>query len=78
MLFAIGFFGTTILAVAISGTITSWTTGQVLKSSDLNTTITSLKTAMKEFQIGQKRLTAMMRIILRGMWDWDCRVRHLC
>ena len=47
MLFAIGFFGTTILAVAISGTITSWTTGQVLKSSDLNTTITSLKTAIE-------------------------------
>jgi hypothetical protein len=47
MLFAIGFFGTTILAVAISGTITTWTTGQVLKSSDLNTTITSLKTAIE-------------------------------
>jgi hypothetical protein len=47
MLFAIGFFGTTILAVAISGTITTWTTGQVLKSSDLNTTIASLKTAIE-------------------------------
>ncbi len=47
MLFAIGFFGTTILAVAISGTIKTWTTGEVLKSADLNTTITSLKTAIE-------------------------------
>ncbi len=47
MLFAIGFFGTTILAVAISGTIKTWTTGEVLRSSDLNTTITSLKTAIE-------------------------------
>ncbi len=47
MLFAIGFFGTTILAVAISGTIKTWTTGEVLKSADLNTTIASLKTAIE-------------------------------
>ena len=30
---------------------------------------------MKEFQIGQKRLTAMMRIILRGMLGLGRRVR---
>ena len=47
MLFALGFFGTTILAVAISGTIKTWTTGEVLKSADLNTTIASLKTAIE-------------------------------
>ena len=47
VVFALAVFGTTILAVAISGTITTWTTGQVLKSSDLNTTITSLKTAIE-------------------------------
>ncbi|MBP9165016.1 MAG: tail fiber domain-containing protein [Leptospiraceae bacterium] len=47
MLLAIGFFGTTILAVAISGTIKTWTTGEVLKSADLNTTIASLKTAIE-------------------------------
>ena len=47
MLFAIGFFGTTILAVAISGTIKTWTTGEVLKSADLNTTIASLQTAIQ-------------------------------
>ncbi|MBK7055615.1 MAG: hypothetical protein IPQ05_20700 [Leptospiraceae bacterium] len=47
MLLAIGFFGTTILAVAISGTIKTWTTGEVLKSADLNTTIASLQTAIQ-------------------------------
>jgi len=47
VVFALAVFGTTILAVAISGTITTWTTGQVLKRSDLNTTITSLKTAIE-------------------------------
>jgi hypothetical protein len=47
MLFAIGFFGTTILAVAISGTIKTWTTGEVLKSADLNTTIASLQTVIQ-------------------------------
>ena len=47
MLFALGFFGTTILAVAISGTIKTWTTGEVLKSADLNTTIASLQTAIQ-------------------------------
>jgi hypothetical protein len=47
MLFALGFFGTTILAVAISGTITTWTTGQVLKSSDLNLAINAFKTAIE-------------------------------
>ncbi len=47
VVFALAVFGTTILAVAISGTITTWTTGQVLKSSDLNTTIASLKTAIE-------------------------------
>ena len=45
--FALGFFGTTIFAVAISGTIKTWTSGEVLKSADLNTTIASLKTAIE-------------------------------
>ncbi len=47
MLFALGFFGTTILGVAISGTIKTWTSGEVLKSADLNTTISSMKTAIE-------------------------------
>ncbi|MBL0266213.1 MAG: tail fiber domain-containing protein [Leptospiraceae bacterium] len=47
VVFALAIFGTTILAVAISGTIKTWTTGEVLKSADLNTTITSLKTAIE-------------------------------
>ena len=47
VVFAIAVFGTTILAVAMSGTIATWTTGQVLKSSDLNITIASLKTAIE-------------------------------
>ncbi|HMV81425.1 MAG TPA: tail fiber domain-containing protein [Leptospiraceae bacterium] len=45
--FALGFFGTTVFAVAISGTIKTWTSGEVLKSADLNTTIASLKTAIE-------------------------------
>ncbi|HNI98811.1 MAG TPA: tail fiber domain-containing protein, partial [Leptospiraceae bacterium] len=44
---ALGFFGTTVFAVAISGTIKTWTSGEVLKSADLNTTISSMKTAIE-------------------------------
>ena len=47
VVFALAIFGTTILAVAISGTIKTWTTGEVLKSADLNTTIASLQTAIQ-------------------------------
>ncbi len=47
MAIALGFFGTTILGVAISGTIKTWTSGEVLKSADLNTTISSMKTAIE-------------------------------
>ncbi|HNI95565.1 MAG TPA: hypothetical protein PL169_05830, partial [Leptospiraceae bacterium] len=47
ILFALGFFGTTIFAVAISGTIKTWTSGELLKSADLNTTISSMKTAIE-------------------------------
>ncbi|HMV81413.1 MAG TPA: hypothetical protein PKA14_26035, partial [Leptospiraceae bacterium] len=44
---ALGFFGTTVFAVAVTGTIKTWTSGEVLKSADLNTTIASLKTAIE-------------------------------
>ncbi len=47
MAIALGFFGTTVFAVAVSGTIKTWTSGEVLKSADLNTTISSMKTAME-------------------------------
>jgi hypothetical protein len=47
IVFALAIFGTTILAVSISGTIKTWTTGEVLKSADLNTTIASLQTAIQ-------------------------------
>ena len=47
VVFALAIFGTTILAVSISGTIKTWTTGEVLKSADLNTTIASLQTAIQ-------------------------------
>ncbi|HNI27681.1 MAG TPA: tail fiber domain-containing protein [Leptospiraceae bacterium] len=47
MAIALGFFGTTVFAVAISGTIKTWTSGEVLKSADLNTTISSMKTAIE-------------------------------
>ena len=47
VVFALAIFSTTILAVAISGTIKTWTTGEVLKSADLNTTIASLQTAIQ-------------------------------
>ncbi len=58
VVFALAVFGTTILAVAISGTITTWTTGQVLKSSDLNTTITSLQTAIQNIPNWTKNSTS--------------------
>jgi hypothetical protein len=46
-LLALGFFGTTIIAVAITGTYkTDWTATQVLKASDLNTNFSSLQTAI--------------------------------
>jgi len=67
MLFAIGFFGTTILAVSISGTIKTWTTGEVLKSADLNTTIASLKTAIEGIPNWTKAANGT-DAYYRGMW----------
>ena len=67
MLLAIGFFGTTILAVSISGTIKTWTTGEVLKSADLNTTIASLKTAIEGIPNWTKAANGT-DAYYRGMW----------
>ncbi len=46
-LFAFGFVTTTLVAVAVTGTIKTWTASEVLKASDLNTTIQSLQTAIE-------------------------------
>ncbi|MDX1958874.1 MAG: tail fiber domain-containing protein [Leptospiraceae bacterium] len=45
--FSIGIATTTLLAVAVTGTIKTWSTGEVLSATDLNTTIFSLKTAIE-------------------------------
>ncbi|MDX1958866.1 MAG: tail fiber domain-containing protein [Leptospiraceae bacterium] len=45
--FSIGIATTSLLAVAVTGTVKSWTTGEVLSATDLNTTISSLKTAIE-------------------------------
>ncbi|MCB1180160.1 MAG: tail fiber domain-containing protein [Leptospiraceae bacterium] len=45
--FFLGFFSTALLAVAVNGTIKTWTSGETLYASDLNTTINSLKTAIE-------------------------------
>lgn len=44
---ALGILTSSLTAVAVTGTIKSWSTGETLKSSDLNTTITSLTTAIE-------------------------------
>jgi len=44
---ALGFFSTTIIAVAVTGTIKTWTTGEALTAADLNTTVASLRTAIE-------------------------------
>jgi hypothetical protein len=43
----LGLFATAIFAYTVSGTIKTWTTGDTLTASDLNTTIQSLKTAVE-------------------------------
>lgn len=45
--FGIGFLSIGILAVTISGTVNTFTTGQVIKASDINTNFASLKTALE-------------------------------
>ena len=47
MAFCLGFVGTAIFAVTVSGTIKTWNTGDQLTASDLNTTVQSLKTAVE-------------------------------
>jgi len=43
----LGMFGTGVMAVAVTGTIKTWTANEKLTASDLNTTISSLKTAIE-------------------------------
>ena len=45
--FMLGMFGTGVMAVAVTGTIKTWTANEKLTASDLNTTIASLKTAIE-------------------------------
>jgi len=45
--FMLGMFGTGVMAVAVTGTIKTWTTNDKLTANDLNQTITSLKTAIE-------------------------------
>ncbi|MDX1959165.1 MAG: hypothetical protein SFU98_11370 [Leptospiraceae bacterium] len=45
--FALGFFTMGIIAVSIVGTINTFTTGQVIKASDINTNFSSLRTAIE-------------------------------
>jgi hypothetical protein len=45
--FMLGVFGTGVMAVAVTGTIKTWTANEKLTASDLNTTISSLKTAIE-------------------------------
>ncbi|MDX1958871.1 MAG: hypothetical protein SFU98_09870 [Leptospiraceae bacterium] len=47
VVFALAAISTTLLAVAVTGTVKTWTTGEVLSATDLNTTISSLKTAIE-------------------------------
>jgi len=44
--FMIGMFGTGVMAVAVSGTIKTWSPNDKLSANDLNTAFTSLKTAI--------------------------------
>jgi hypothetical protein len=49
----VGLFATAAFAYTVSGTIKTWTTGDTLTASDLNTTVQSLKTAVESAtQIG--------------------------
>ncbi|MDX1958877.1 MAG: tail fiber domain-containing protein [Leptospiraceae bacterium] len=47
VVFALAAISTTLLAVAVTGTVKTWATGEVLSATDLNTTISSLKTAIE-------------------------------
>jgi hypothetical protein len=44
---ALGMAATVAVAVTVSGTIKTWTSGETLTASDINTTIASLKTAIE-------------------------------
>lgn len=45
--FGLALITTAVFAVTVSGTIKTWSSGETLTSTDLNTTITSLKTAVE-------------------------------
>jgi hypothetical protein len=40
-------FGTAVFAINVSGTIKTWSSGEILTANDLNTTVQSLKTAVE-------------------------------
>jgi len=55
----LGMFGTGVMAVAVTGTIKTWTANEKLTASDLNTTIASLKTAIESIPNWTKNGTSV-------------------
>lgn len=54
VVFAIAMLSTTILAVSVTGVIKTWTSGEILTASDLNTSFTSLKSAIESLPVWSK------------------------